>query len=168
MKKLAFGVALVGLVVLGCRTAAPPPSESTPPRDIQPETMTDPGLDPRGSGQGGMEDRLAAELRTIYFAFDDYSLTDESKDALRVNATLLRQNPDARLEIQGNCDERGTNEYNLALGQRRADAAKRYLMDLGVNGDRLSTISFGEENPAVAGSNEAAWAKNRRDEFKLR
>jgi peptidoglycan-associated lipoprotein len=73
-----------------------------------------------------------------------------------------------RIEIQGNCDERGTNEYNLALGKRRAEAARQYLIDLGIDSSRISTISFGEENPAVRGSTEAAWAKNRRDDFIVR
>ena len=74
----------------------------------------------------------------------------------------------SRIEIQGHCDERGSNEYNLALGTRRAESAKRYLVDLGIPGGRVSTVSYGEEQPAVRGHNELAWAKNRRDEFAVR
>lgn len=134
--------------------------------------------DPRGSfgsDDMGMSDRAtravepsAGDFETIYFAFDDYSLTTNAKDGLRHNAALVGQSRGRRLEIQGNCDERGTEEYNLALGKRRAEAAKQYLVDLGVDGGQITTISFGEENPAVRGHSEAAWSKNRRDEFVLR
>ena len=77
------------------------------------------------------------------------------------------ENPGFSVRIDGHCDERGTNEYNLALGERRANAAVEFIMTLGVSGDRLSTLSFGEERPAVSGHDEGAWAQNRRDEFKL-
>jgi peptidoglycan-associated lipoprotein len=127
----------------------------------------DPGMGNRGSSAGGAAN-IDGSFRTIYFSFDDYSLSSDSKNSLRHNAALLRQAPNARLEIQGNCDERGTDEYNLALGKRRAEAAKQYLNDLGVDVSQLTTISFGEENPAVRGSTESAWTKNRRDEFVLR
>ena len=90
------------------------------------------------------------------------------KAALRASAGTLKQNPNIRIEVQGNCDERGSNEYNLALGNRRAESARRYLIDLGINSSRLSTVSYGEERPAVRGSNEVAWARNRRDEFVIR
>ena len=133
-------------------------------------TPTDPGLGDRGGMQGGTSSSRAVDggLRTIYFDFDDHSLRPEARDTLRHNAAVLAQNGNARLEIQGNCDERGTDEYNLALGKRRAEAAKRYLVDLGVSPNRVTTISFGEENPAVRGHTEAAWSKNRRDDFVLR
>lgn len=78
----------------------------------------------------------------------------------------MSKNADANIRIEGHCDERGTSEYNLALGDRRANSAKKYLVDLGISAERLSTISYGEEKPADPGHNEAAWAKNRRDEIK--
>jgi len=126
-----------------------------------------PGMGSRGSTSGGVAN-IDGSFRTVYFDFDDYRLSGDAKNALRHNAALLGQAPNARLEIQGNCDERGTAEYNLALGKRRAEASKQYLTDLGIDSSQLTTISFGEENPAVRGSSEAAWAKNRRDEFALR
>ncbi len=124
------------------------------------------GMDER-SGRRGAE-ASTGDLETIYFAFDRYSLRAEAKATLRSNADTLRADEGMRIEIQGNCDERGSEEYNLALGMRRAETARRYLMDLGIDGSRLSTISFGEENPAVRGRNESAWAKNRRGDFVIR
>ena len=85
--------------------------------------------------------------------------------ALQTKAEALRQFPDIRIRIEGHADERGTVEYNLALGERRADAARTYLVDLGIDPDRMTTISYGEERPAMDGANEAAWSQNRRDEF---
>ena len=84
---------------------------------------------------------------------------------LQLKAEAMRQFPDVRIRIEGHADERGTVEYNLALGERRAEAARAYLIDLGIDPDRMTTISYGEERPAVQGSNEAAWSQNRRDEF---
>jgi peptidoglycan-associated lipoprotein len=107
-------------------------------------------------------------LRTVYFDYDVFSLRSDAKAGLESNARALRESPDVRIEIQGNCDERGSTEYNLALGQKRAQAAKNYLVALGIDAGRIDTISFGEENPAVRGHNETAWAKNRRDDFVTR
>jgi len=103
----------------------------------------------------------------VYFDFDKYNLVDSAKQALDHNAMILKDNPNLMIRIEGHCDERGTIEYNLSLGEKRAAAAKKYLTDLGIDPGRLQTISYGKERPAVAGSNEAAWAKNRRDEFKI-
>jgi peptidoglycan-associated lipoprotein len=105
------------------------------------------------------------KLEKVFFEFDDYTLTPEARGILARNAEWLRQNPAARLTIEGNCDERGSDEYNLALGQRRAEAVKNYLVSLGVAAERLSSTSYGEERPAAAGSDESAWSQNRRAEF---
>lgn len=102
----------------------------------------------------------------IYFAFDSNELSQESRAILQEKADLLKANPALSLLIEGHCDERGTEEYNLALGERRARAAYEFLVLLGVESSKLQIISYGEEYPAVQGSNEAAWSKNRRDEFK--
>jgi peptidoglycan-associated lipoprotein len=109
--------------------------------------------------------QLQSELEKIYFNFDSAALSDESRNVLTKNAALLGKQPSLKLRIEGNCDERGSDEYNMALGERRAKAAKDYLVNLGVQADRISTVSYGEEKPAVAGHDEASWAKNRRDEF---
>ncbi len=101
----------------------------------------------------------------IYFAFDKSTLTPAAQDNLLRKAEWLRENPDATVTIEGNCDERGTNEYNLALGDRRAESAKAFLVDLGIDPMRLTTISYGEERPVDPRHTEEAWAKNRRDHF---
>ena len=101
----------------------------------------------------------------IFFEFDSAVLLAEAQEILRKKAEWLINNPKATATIEGHCDERGTNEYNLALGERRAESAKSFLMDLGVQGSRLSCISYGEERPVDPGHNEEAWAKNRRDHF---
>jgi peptidoglycan-associated lipoprotein len=105
------------------------------------------------------------KLEKVFFEFDAYTLTPEAREILARNAEWLRQNPAARLTIEGNCDERGSDEYNLALGQRRAEAVKNYLVSLGIAEERLNSASYGEERPAVAGSDESAWSQNRRAEF---
>lgn len=105
-------------------------------------------------------------LEKVFFEFDAYTLTPQSREILARNAEWLRQNPAASLTIEGHCDERGSDEYNLALGQRRADAAKNFLVSLGIAAERLSGISYGEERPASAGSDENAWSQNRRAEFR--
>jgi peptidoglycan-associated lipoprotein len=101
----------------------------------------------------------------IYFEFDKSRLLPESKAVLRLKAEWLKANPTALAIIEGHCDERGTNEYNLALGDRRAQSAKTYLVDLGIAAERLTSISYGEERPLDPGHDEAAWARNRRAQF---
>ena len=110
---------------------------------------------------------LAQEIRAfegegIFFDFDKYEIKPEAKVVLEKKAAWLRANPSFKVRIEGNTDERGTNEYNLALGERRANAAKKYLTSLGLTADRISSISYGEERPLDPGHNEEAWAKNRR------
>src|SRR4029077_19226274 len=107
-------------------------------------------------------------FRTIYFDFDKSDLRADAREGLQSNATYLKGNSSVQVTIEGNTDNRGSNEYNLALGKRRADAAYKYLVDLGVESARMTTVSYGEEKPAAEGHNELAWAKNRRDEFKVR
>lgn len=107
------------------------------------------------------------EASNIYFDFDKSNLKPEAQETLKKKAEFLRNNPSFALLIAGNCDNRGTEEYNLALGERRADSAKQYLIALGISGDRIKTISYGELRPADSANNEVAWALNRRDTFKL-
>ncbi len=110
-------------------------------------------------------ERDALGLQTVYFDYDDFSLNSEARATLRRNAEILRDNPDILVEIRGNCDERGSDEYNLALGERRARAAKDYLVNSGIARRRVSTVSFGESNPVTTGHSEGAWRLNRRDDF---
>jgi len=103
----------------------------------------------------------------VHFDFDSDTLSMNAQDLLKDKAQWLMANPNAHVQIQGNCDERGSNAYNLALGERRAQAAKNFLVTLGIAADRMTTVSFGEEKPLDPAHNEAAWAKNRRDHFVL-
>ncbi len=160
-----LGVAILSVAVAGCASRSP-----------EPEPEPEPSRGGFGEEGGTQPSRRATpapargsvELETIYFEFDDSGLRPDAKAELRAGAERLKQNPDVRIEVQGNCDTRGSAEYNLALGNRRAESAKRYLRDLGINASRISTVSYGEERPAVRGNNEVAWARNRRDDFVVR
>jgi peptidoglycan-associated lipoprotein len=106
-------------------------------------------------------------LEDIFFALDKHFLTDEAKATLERNAAKIKNNPDLKVRIEGSCDERATNKYNMALGEKRANSAKKYLIGLGVKEDQLSTVSYGEEKPSCTEKNEECWAKNRRDHFAI-
>lgn len=132
--------------------------------------------DLRSSAAAAEDERMKAaaeamsllESQNIYFRYDEYVLDQDARLILDKKADWLLSNPSYSLHISGHCDNRGTNEYNLALGERRANAARDYLVALGVSADRVSTISYGEERPVDESNNEEAWAKNRRAEFNLR
>jgi peptidoglycan-associated lipoprotein len=121
------------------------------------------------------QDRLAAAIAAarntitamIYFDLDKSDLTDQDKASLDQKIPILNANASLRIKVAGNCDERGSDEYNLALGQRRAAAAKRYLTDHGVDGSRIDVISYGKERPVAQGHDEGAWAQNRNDQFEI-
>jgi peptidoglycan-associated lipoprotein len=123
-----------------------------------------------GSGSGAvsresitaLEEALVDVGDRVYFGYDQYDLSAEGRETLAKQAALLQKLPGANVLIQGHCDERGTREYNLSLGARRATAVMDYLIVLGINPDRIETVSYGEERPAVVGSNDSAFAKNRR------
>lgn len=115
-----------------------------------------------GAGDAGMP---SSDLRVAYFAYDSYSLGGDAREALKYNANWLKENASATIQIEGHCDERGTTEYNIALGEKRANAAKDYLVRLGVDASRVSVISYGEERPSDPGHDESAWGKNRRAAF---
>lgn len=112
-----------------------------------------------------LEGRTTGPFLPIYFDFDKSNIREDQRGRIEKNADFLKQNKDVKVRIEGNCDERGTNEYNMALGERRALSAKKYLMNLGVHEDRMHTISFGEEKPLLRGHDEYSWAQNRRDDF---
>ena len=107
----------------------------------------------------------ASQFEDIHFAFDRFDLRPDAREILDVHAKWLKAQPEYVVRIEGNCDERGTTEYNLALGDRRAKIAMKYLTDLGIDKTRISTISYGKERPLDPEHNEEAWAKNRRDHF---
>lgn len=126
-----------------------------------------------GSGSASADampspDELLAKVgSTVYFDYDQSTLTSEAQATLDRQAAFLKANPSVRIVIEGHCDERGTREYNLALGDRRASAARDYLVAKGVNASRLTTISYGKERPEIGGSNETSWALNRRAMSKI-
>lgn len=118
-----------------------------------------------GAVNAGDAGTPASDLPIIYFAFDSYKLDGEARTNLKSVAKYLKDNAGTNVQVEGHCDSRGTTEYNLALGERRANAARNYLTKAGVDGSRVSVISYGSERPAVQGNDESAWAKNRRDAF---
>jgi peptidoglycan-associated lipoprotein len=128
------------------------------------------GMSGSGMNSGDQEARRlpyhsSDSLKDIHFAFDRYELDDQSRAVLRENASYLKSHPEARIEIQGHCDERGTNNYNVALGQRRAHSTKSYLAAQGIDDSRIHIVSYGEEKPFCFDSNENCWWQNRRAHF---
>jgi peptidoglycan-associated lipoprotein len=156
-----------GLALAGCarqrESLPPPPPQPAPVAPTAPDAGI--GATPVMPGQvpGSRADFIAqAGSDRVLFAFDSYSLDAEARDTLGRQAEWLTRYPNVRVTIEGHADERGTREYNLALGERRANAAKNFLAAQGVAASRMSVISYGKERPAVEGSNEVAWAQNRR------
>ena len=163
MRKIAVAVTLASALALSaCKKEAP---ETLPPGPGEIATPTPtPGPGPSGPIPG-TQPHFAQMMQgrdTIYFDTDMFNIDAEDQGALREQANYLTQYPNIRATIEGHCDERGTREYNLALGERRANAAKNYLISLGVAADRLSVVSYGKERPVALGSDEASWARNRR------
>ncbi len=145
---------------------APPPPTARPetPPPPAPEPAPAPTPAPAPAFAPGSQEALRADAGTdtVLFAYDSYELGADAKAVLIRHAAWLRANPGVKVTLEGHCDERGTREYNLALGDRRANAAKNFLASLGIDVGRLGTISYGKERPAVDGSDEAAFAQNRR------
>ena len=149
------------LAISACASKAP---KELPPDPGPVSTTTDTGAGSLAPVPGSQADFVARMMGddTIYFDTDRYNIDSLDAAALTKQAQWLMQYPAKRVTIEGHCDERGTRDYNLALGERRANAAKNYLVSLGVNPARLTTVSYGKERPVALGSNEAAWAQNRR------
>ncbi|MBM4303906.1 MAG: peptidoglycan-associated lipoprotein Pal [Deltaproteobacteria bacterium] len=120
-----------------------------------------------GSGNAGEAGTASSELETVYFAFDSFSLSADTKNQLKNNIDWLKSNSSAKVQVEGHCDEKGTVEYNMALGDRRANAVKNFLVKSGIARDRIDTISYGKERPVDSGHDESAWSKNRRAVFIL-
>ena len=175
-------VVVIGLAVGGCAPSTTPKPEgasssasgSKSPAGQQSgagksggtgESATAPGsLDALQKGQSTATP-ASSPLKDVFFDYDRYDLRADARQVLKANADWLKKNPSARVEIEGHCDERGTSEYNLALGAKRAQSAKDYLATLGIAGDRLSTISYGEEIQVCKQANEDCWRQNRRARF---
>ena len=189
MKRNAFGLLLCSFslgILVSCGPPLPvdpdgelsanPPSEEQTARN-DPSAITEGDLTQR-SPEGTPTDSLTAHqegtlpatgaLADVFFAFDRSELDAAAREVLQRNSDWIKQNPAVNVEIEGHADNRGTNEYNLALGARRAQAVKDYLVTLGNASDRLSTISYGEELPVCGGDSEGCWEKNRRAHFVVR
>lgn len=176
MKKSCLGLLLLTLVVAfslagcGCfiqaqKGEAPPPKPPEAQKIAPPEEKKEVVVPPPAPPPAPAPPAAVPALANIYFDFDRYNIRPGDAEILKKNLDWLKANANTKVKIEGNCDERGTVEYNLALGQKRADAAKNYLVGLGVDGKKLDTISYGKERPVCTEHNEACWAQNRRDAF---
>jgi peptidoglycan-associated lipoprotein len=162
--------ALVAVVaVVGC-SKKPPPGEVIPPPEVTPSEMPPEQQTPaeETAAPGVSAEEAALQIEDVFFEFDKYALTARARTTLTRNADILLAYPDLRVLVEGHCDERGTREYNLALGDRRARAAQDFLVAYGIDAGRIETISYGEERPFVLGSTENAWSKNRRAHLVVR
>ena len=168
MKKIGLSL-LVASLLAAC--ASQQTTEQTAPQQAASKPAAAPIVDKTGADAASKYSPLTdpkniLSQRNVYFDFDKYSVKDEYSALIKAHAAYLNATPAARVSLQGNTDERGTAEYNLALGQRRADAVKKVMQTAyGVDAKKLETISYGKERPAAQGSNEEAWAKNRRTEI---
>jgi peptidoglycan-associated lipoprotein len=173
---VALGVALI--VALFMTSCAKHVVQTRPESMAEPEVQK---VQDKSAGDADEDTRLMDQLQAeadirevneaafvnenIHFGFDSYKLSDQARQILNSKADYLHMNPDIMIVIEGHCDDRGTDIYNFALGEQRAQSVKSYLVALGIGADRLSTISYGEERPIAKEHNEASWAKNRRAQF---
>jgi peptidoglycan-associated lipoprotein len=186
--RLIYALVFISFGLFGCPKKAPPPVEPpkeevkkpeekkpAPPKPVikpkPPRPVAPPPKEPEKPKRVPQVEFIESDFETIYFDYDKSKLLVDARRKLRNTAELLRKNlsknVDLKLLIDGHCDERGTNEYNLALGERRAFSARDYLISLGIPANVLYTKSWGEEKPVDFGHNESAWAKNRRAEFRI-
>jgi peptidoglycan-associated lipoprotein len=172
LKKIIDHVLTVSVAagLAACAGSKPNPDANAAAPEQKPAAVAAPtpapAQDAKASGQSEL-DRAMDALRnvSVFFEFDSSTLTGEAKDKLAGVGSVLSKHPDLKVRIEGNCDERGSEQYNLALGQRRAESAKRYLVDMGVKTDQLTAISFGDQKPKAQGHDEDAWKQNRRDDL---
>ncbi len=157
-------VCLTSLLIFGCKgrdKTSTDTSNSLSGGDMSaPVDSTPMNFSSEGSDSGKI-----AGLSTVYFDFDKSALSQSARDVLKANAEWMKKNANVKIQIEGHCDNRGSIEYNLALGERRANAVRSYLTTIGVAGNRLTVLSYGEEKPMVSGDSEESWAKNRRANF---
>jgi peptidoglycan-associated lipoprotein len=159
VRRIAWAAAVgISIFVVGCSTAKKKEEDlgGVPTAPAADENL-----------MGDSDSGRAMGLQTVFFPYDNFVLTEEAKATLKANADLMKEKPTLKVQIEGHCDQRGGIQYNIALGEKRANSAKKYLIDLGVSEDRLSMISFGKEKPLDTGASEDAFAKNRRANFVL-
>lgn len=150
-------LALFVVLFVGCSTAKKDETGSLTSSDSESTTLNPNAMD-SDSGKAG-------DLKTVNFGYDSYELTDSARSVLKGNIEYLKNNPAVKIQIEGHCDERGSTQYNLALGENRANAVKKFVTNAGIAAARVSTTSFGKDRPLDPASNETAWAKNRRANF---
>jgi peptidoglycan-associated lipoprotein len=173
VKKIALSIVVASLVA-ACgsqevKKDVPVADRTTPttqPSQTATPSTTSPTTQPTIAANPLTDPKNILSKRSVYFDFDSNVVKDEFRPVVQAHARYMVDRKDAKVRIEGNCDERGSREYNLALGQRRAEAVKRVMTVLGVQEGRIETVSFGEEKPASAGHDEAAWAQNRRGDIK--
>lgn len=161
-KIMLVAVASAGLLFAGCAKKSEVTTEA--PAEEKPMAEQQQVVEP----VRGAEEASKPSANSVYFAFDKSDLDAASVAVLEAHAAWLNANASANITIEGNCDERGSREYNLALGQRRADSVREFLVERGVSSNRIDTVSFGEERPVCTGSGEACWAQNRRSDIVAR
>ena len=167
MKQLAIP-ALIALLIAGCSSTPSGPEQGGAPvetRGGNVATVTAGGMDSRALPRELTDPKSILSKRSIYFDYDKYDVRAEYKDLVTAHAKFLANNRQFKMLVQGNTDERGSREYNLALGQKRADSIKKMLTLLGAREDQVESVSLGEEKPKSEGQNEAAWAENRRGDM---
>ncbi len=174
MQKTAVVLAIIGLIA-GCSSAPvkeqpkavaePARTVQTPPPKANPNVSTQPIEKPRIVADPLNDPNSPLAKRSIYYEFDKSDIKDEYKSLIRAHAGYLSTHRDTKVRVEGNCDERGSREYNLALGQRRADSVKSAMKLLGVADNQVETVSWGEEKPKAQGHDESAWAQNRRSDI---
>ncbi len=160
-----FGAAMIVMAGCSSKSAVTPADQTGAAGAATDAGMGAAAVAGAGAGAGAVAGPV---LGDIFYDFDSSAVSTEAQDQLRQNATWLKNNAAPSVTIEGHCDERGTDEYNIALGERRANSAKEYLTTLGVSSSRLSTVSYGEERPFDPAHNEEAWAKNRRAHFETK
>lgn len=178
-KWITLATILTLFLLIGCSSNVEPPAppeptvETTPAKDVpaqaEPAAPVDetPPARPKSLDDLQREAEAGGLLGDVFYEFDQFALTANAKERLARNAEFMKSNPNLTFTVEGHCDERGTNEYNLALGQNRSAVAVDYLATLGVSSQRFRTVSYGEEKPFCTASDEACWQKNRRARFVL-
>jgi peptidoglycan-associated lipoprotein len=166
--RAALAAAATLFLIAGCASQS-----TTPDQAPQPQAAAQPGAQPSATPPAGgpaastqaRDPRDGYAKRSVYYEFDGYDVRADYRPMVEAHAQYLKQNPTVRITIEGNCDDRGSREYNVALGQRRAESVMKMMKLLGVRDGQIESVSFGKEKPRVAGNSEAAWAENRRSDF---
>lgn len=162
-----IAILAIGVTFINCRGKEEKPEESTPTESTSPAVQDNSAVDSTAMSfdAAGSDSGKIDGLKTVFFDYDKATLSGEAKKVIQGNVEWMKKNANTKVQIEGHCDNRGSIEYNVALGERRANSVKDYMMSLGLSGNRLATISYGEEKPLVSSENESAWKKNRRANF---